>query len=115
MRHTIGKILKRAISVLQTSFQSKVGDGSYELPKSQKVQTGTISGLHLGSPGTKSHSDAGAVGERREYYMGEGGGFPRVRVMMSQVSPRLPMACPEIRVCRMSFNHFLVGFGCRTE
>jgi hypothetical protein len=25
------------------------------------IQTGTISGLHLGSPGTKSHSDVGAV------------------------------------------------------
>jgi len=29
---------------------------------------------------------------RREYYMGEGGGFPRIRAMVSQMSPRLPMA-----------------------
>jgi len=35
-----------------------------------------VSGLLLGSPGTKSHSDVGAVGRHREYYMGEGGGFP---------------------------------------
>jgi hypothetical protein len=42
------------------------------------VQTGTILGLHFGSPGKKSHLDASAVESCREYYMGEGGGFPRV-------------------------------------
>jgi hypothetical protein len=26
--------------------------------------------------------------------MGEGGGFPQVQVMVSVVSPRLPVACP---------------------
>jgi len=36
----------------------------------------TISGLLLGSLGNKSHLDAGAAEQRREYYMGEGGGFP---------------------------------------
>jgi hypothetical protein len=30
----------------------------------------------LGSPGIKSHLDASAVERCREYYMGEGGGFP---------------------------------------
>jgi hypothetical protein len=38
--HTIGKILKRAISLLQTSSQSEVGAGSYELPKSQESKPG---------------------------------------------------------------------------
>jgi len=32
-------------------------------------------GLLLGNPGTKSHSDVGAVERCREYYMEEGGGF----------------------------------------
>ncbi len=45
-------------------------------PKTPGVRTGTISGLHFGSPGTKSHSDVASVSERRKYYMGEGGGFP---------------------------------------
>jgi len=40
------------------------------------VQTGTILGFLLGSPKTKSHSDVGAVERRKEYYMGEDGGFP---------------------------------------
>jgi hypothetical protein len=47
------------------------------------VRHETVSGLFLGSRGTKSHLDASATKQRREYYMGEGGGFPRVRAMMS--------------------------------
>jgi len=34
------------------------------------------SGFLLESLGTKSHSNVGAVGRHKEYYMGEGGGFP---------------------------------------
>jgi len=40
------------------------------------IQTGIISGLHFGSPGKNSHLDASPVESCREYYMGEGGGFP---------------------------------------
>ncbi len=61
------------------------------------VQTGIVSGLHFGSPGKKCHSDVVSTGKRREYYMGEGGGFPRVRAVVSQVSPRLPVACPNTK------------------
>jgi len=32
---------------------------------------------------------------RREYYMGEGDCFPRVWAVVSQVSLRLPVACPN--------------------
>jgi len=45
-------------------------------PKVLGVQSKTISGLLLGSLGTKSHSDVGAMEEHRKYYMREGGGFP---------------------------------------
>jgi hypothetical protein len=51
----------------------------------------------FGSLGTKSHSDVGAMERCREYYMGEGGGFPRVRAVMSLVSPRLLVACPSTK------------------
>ncbi len=57
------------------------------------VQTGVVSRLLLGSPGIKSHSDVSAAERRREYYMEEGGGFRRVRAVVSFVSPELPMAC----------------------
>ncbi len=61
------------------------------------VQTGTVLGLLLGSPRIKSHLDAGAVERRREYYMGEGGGFPQVRAVVSFASPELPVACPSTK------------------
>jgi hypothetical protein len=45
----------------------------------------------------KNHLDASAVERRREYYMGEGGGFLRVRAVVSLVSPELPVACPSTK------------------
>jgi len=62
-------------------------------PKVPRVQTGTVSGLHFGSPEKKSHLDVSAMESCREYYMGEGSGFPWVRAVVSQVSPRSPVAC----------------------
>jgi len=62
------------------------------MPKVLGVQTETISGLHFGSCEKKCHSDASVTERRREYYMGEGGGFPWVQAVMSQVSPGLPVA-----------------------
>ncbi len=56
--------------------------------KSRESKSGQFrdSTLDLGSPGTKNHSDVGAAEQHREYYMGEGGGFPRVRAVVSQVN-----------------------------
>jgi len=70
----------------------------------------TISGFLLGSPGTKSHSDVGAVGRHREYYMGEGGGFPRIRAVVSFVSLKLPVICPSTKgVLEIVLTNLLVG------
>ncbi len=80
-------------------------------PKVPGVQTEIVSGLHFGNPGKKWHSDASAMEKRRKYYMGEGGGFPRVRVVVSQVSPELPMACPSTKgVPECELTNLLVGF-----
>jgi hypothetical protein len=57
------------------------------MPKVLGIQTGTVSGLHLGSPGKKNHLDVALARSCREYYKGEGGDFPRVRAVVSQVSP----------------------------
>jgi len=46
------------------------------MPKVLGVQTGIVSGFHFGSLRKKCHSDASAVERCREYYMGEGDGFP---------------------------------------
>ncbi len=49
------------------------------------LQPGTVSRLQLGSLGKKSHLDVASAESYKEYYMGEGGGFPRVRAVVSLV------------------------------
>ncbi len=69
-----------------------------------------VSRLLLGSPGTKSHLDVGVAGRHREYNMGEGGGFPRIRDVVSLVSPELPMACPSTKgALEILLTNLLVG------
>jgi hypothetical protein len=75
-----------------------------------RFQTLAISGLLLGSPGTKSHLDVGAVQRHRECYMGEDGGFPRVWAMMSLMNPELPVVCPSTKGAPKSdLTNLLVG------
>jgi hypothetical protein len=58
------------------------------------ISISRISGLQLGSPGTKWHLGAGLVAKHKEYYKGEGGGFPQVRAMVNFMSLCLFVACP---------------------
>jgi len=42
--------------------------------------------------------------------MGEGGGFPRVRTMVSLVNPKSPVACPSIKGApEVELTNLLVG------
>jgi hypothetical protein len=78
--------------------------------KVARAQTETVSGLLLESPRIKNHSDVGAIERRIKYYMGEGGGFPRVRTMVSLVSLELPVACPNTKGAPKSeLTNLLVG------
>ncbi len=78
------------------------------------VQTRTISRLFLGSPGIKSHLDAGVVERCREYYMGEGGGFPRVRAVVASCEFVLPVTCPNTKSdSECDLTNLLVGFDAR--
>jgi len=54
-------------------------------PRQFRDSFGTISGLQLGRPGKKSHLDVALAERCIEYYMGEGGGFPGVRAVVSLV------------------------------
>jgi hypothetical protein len=56
-----------------------------------------ISGLPLGSLGTKWHLGAGLVARHKVYYKGEGGGFPQIQAVVSLVSPSLPVARPNTK------------------
>jgi len=70
----------------------------------------TVSGLFIGSPKTKSHLDVGAAERHKVYYMGEGGGFPRIRAVVSIVNPKFPMACPNTKGAPKSeLTNLLVG------
>jgi len=62
---------------------------------------GTISGFHFGSPGKLCHSNVASTTSRREYYMGEGGGFPQVRAVVSLVCPSARGKSQHQRVSRM--------------
>ncbi len=49
--------------------------------------------IQLWNPGKKWHLGVGPVAKHREYYKGEGGGFPQVRVMVSLVNLCLSVVC----------------------
>jgi hypothetical protein len=79
------------------------------------VLTVGISRLPLGSLETKSHLDVAPMENWRIYYMGEGGGFPRVRALVSLVSLESPMACPSTKGAPESELTNLWLVGCRFE
>jgi hypothetical protein len=67
-------------------------------PKVAGIPTMRISGLPLGSPKTKWHLGDAHVARHKVYYKGEGGGSPQVRVVVSLMSPCLPMVRPCTKV-----------------
>jgi hypothetical protein len=69
--------------------------------QSSRSPAGTISGLHFGSPGNLCHSDVASATSHKEYYMGEGGGFPWVRAVVSLVCPSARGKSQHPRVSRM--------------
>jgi len=79
--------------------------------KVPRIQTGTVSGLLLGSPGNKSHLDAGAMGQHREYYMGGRCWLPPSSGRGESSESVLPVACPNTKgVFQRWANLLVVGF-----
>jgi hypothetical protein len=68
--------------------------------QSSRSPAGTLSGLHFRSPNKMCHSDVASATSRREYYMGEGGGFPRVRAVVNLVCPSARGKSQHQRVSR---------------
>jgi hypothetical protein len=69
--------------------------------QSSESPAGTLSRLHFGSPNKMCHSDVASATSRREYYMGEGGGFPRVWAVVSLVCPSARGKSQHQKVSRM--------------
>jgi hypothetical protein len=80
------------------------------IPKVLGVQIGTVLGLLLAISGKKCHSDVGVAGKCKEYYMGEGGGFPRVRTVLSHANIGSHVACPSTESApKCELTNLLVG------
>jgi len=77
-------------------------------PKVAGVPTLAISGLPLGSPGTKCHLDVGLVERHKIYYKREGGGVPQVQVVMSLVSPSRLWFVLAPKVFQLCTNHLVL-------
>jgi hypothetical protein len=69
--------------------------------QSSRSLAGTLLGLHFGSPNKMCHSDVASAVRRIEYYMGEGGGFPRVQAVVNLVCPSACGKSQHPRVSRM--------------
>jgi hypothetical protein len=98
VRHTVGKLLRKATSLLQTSSQSEVCAGSYELPKSRESKPGQFRDSSLGVLGIKAIWMRVPWGNAENTIWGEGGGFPRIWAVVSQVSPCYLWLVPTPRV-----------------
>jgi hypothetical protein len=62
---------------------------------------GIVLELHFGSPNKMCHSDVASATSHKKYYKGEGGGFPRVRAVVSLVRPNARGKSQHQRVSRM--------------
>jgi len=96
--------LERSWRELQLWFKTRPDPSSGRgdmVVHSSGSPAGTISGLHFGSPNKMCHSDVASATSRREYYKGEGGGFPRVRAVLSLVCPSARGKSQHQRVSRM--------------
>jgi len=73
--------------------------------------TGTVSGLHFRRPNKMCHSNVASATSRREYYKGEGGGFPRIRAVVCFVvqSARGLSQHPRVsRKCELTILWFVL-------
>jgi hypothetical protein len=77
-------------------------------PKVTRVPSLGISGLPLGSSGTKCHLDVAPMEKHKIYYKGEGGGFPQVQVMVSLVSPNCSWLVLAPKVLQLCTNHLVL-------
>jgi hypothetical protein len=107
VQHTVGKLLMRATTLLQTAPRSEVCSQSYGAPKLRESRLARFQDSHSGVPGKKSHLDVGPVRRCRVYYKGESGGFPQVRAVVSLVCSCCPWLFLAPKVFQLCTNHFV--------
>jgi hypothetical protein len=78
---------RRGLQLWFRPYRDRILKSGVMAVQSSGSPAGTISELHFGSPKNLCHLDVASMASCREYYMGEGGGFPRVKAVMSLVCP----------------------------
>jgi hypothetical protein len=81
------KALDESYNFLHITFWLKVCSQNYGVPKLREAQLGRFRDSQVKILGKKNHLDVGYVASHRRYYKGEGGGFLKVRAMVSLVCP----------------------------
>jgi hypothetical protein len=109
VRHTVGKLMKRATSLLQTSSQSKVWAGSYELPKSRESKPGQFRDSSLGVPRIKAIWMRVPWSNAKNTIWGKVVASPEFGPWWIKWFQGCPWLVPTPKVCKMSSNQ-LVGW-----
>jgi hypothetical protein len=107
--HTVGKLLRRATTLLQTSSQSEVWAGSYEFPKSRESKLGQFRDSSLGIPGIKAIWMRVPRSNAKNTIWGKVVASPESRPWWVKWVQGRPWLVPTPKRCRMSFNQ-LVGW-----
>jgi hypothetical protein len=87
----------------------------YELPKSRESKPGQFRDSILGVPGQKAIRMRVPWANAKNTIWGKVVASPESRSWWVKWIQGCPWLVPTLRGCRMSSNHFVVGFGCRTE
>ncbi len=109
VQHTVGKLLRRATSLLQTSSQSEVWAGSYEFPKSKESKPGQFRDSSLGVPGIKAIWMWVPRSNTENTIWGKVVASPESGPWWVKWVQGCPWLVPTPKVCRMSSNQ-LVGW-----
>jgi hypothetical protein len=114
VRHGVGKISRRATSLVQTSSQSEVGARSYDGPKSRESKPGQFRDSTLGVPRQRATWVWARWSNTENIIWGkvmaslESGSW-----WVKWVQGRMWLV-PTPKGCKMNSNQLVVGFGCRT-
>jgi hypothetical protein len=115
VRHTIGKLSRRATSSLQTLLQSEVGTRSFERPKSLESKPGQFRDSTLGVPGQRAIWVWARWSNAENTIWGKVVASPESGPWWVKWVQGRPWLVPTPKGCRMNYNQLVVGFGCRTE
>jgi hypothetical protein len=109
VQHTVGKLLRRATSLLQTSSQSEVWARSYEFPKSRESKPGQFWDSSLGVPGIKAIWMRVPQSNVENTIWGKVVASPKSGPWWIKWVQGRPWLVPTLKGCRMSSNK-LVGW-----